>query len=166
MKKTLMVLFISVVMVTALFAYEGSTSASFAYSYREGNYLGISSDNTGYFGSSTVGYYAGVDATFNVKDITSWKIGLIAGPSFRYSFNEARVNVNASVGISAEGTEEHFAFGIGSYLCAEWKATDHFGLGVGVKLGNNFVSVPFNDLSITTNSRFFVTPTVGVEFYY
>lgn len=61
---------------------------------------------------------------------------------------------------------DHCAFGIGSYFGGELRVTERFGLGVGVKLGNNFVSIPFDDPSITANSRFFVTPIVGVEFCY
>ena len=69
MKKALAILLISIVMVTALFAYEGSTSVSFAYTYEEGNKIGISSDTAGYFDSS-LGFYLGVESVFNVKDFS------------------------------------------------------------------------------------------------
>ena len=165
MKKALAILLISIVMVTALSAYEGSTSVSFAYTYEEGNKIGISSDTAGYFDSS-LGFYLGVESVFNVKDFSDWEVGLIVGPSYSYSFSGTGVSIIASVGLSGESTMDHCAFGIGSYFGGEWRETERFGLGVGVKLGNNFVSIPFDNPSITTNSRFFVTPIVGVEFYY
>ena len=165
MKKALAILLISIVMVTALSAYEGSTSVSFAYTYEEGNKIGISSDTAGYFDSS-LGFYLGVESVFNVKDFSDWEVGLIVGPSYSYSFSGTGVSIIASVGLSGESTMDHCAFGIGSYFGGEWRVTERFGLGVGVKLGNNFVSIPFDDPSITANSRFFVTPIVGVEFCY
>lgn len=167
MKKAITIAIVSLVCLTGLFAFEGNTSASFAYDYEDGkNYLGIASDSTGYFGTSSFGYYAGVDALFNVKDINDWCIGLLIGPSYCYKFGESGVNLNVALGLSGEGTPSDFSCGLGAFIGAEWKLTKNFGFGVGTKIGNDFITVPFDGSGISMKSSFFVTPYLGVELYY
>ena len=115
MKKVFSILLVSVVLISALMAFDGNTSASLAYSFEDGNNLGLSSENTGYFGSSNLGYYIGIDSVFNVTDISDWEVGMIAGPSYRYSFSESGVTATLALGVSAEGSKDLFAFGVGAY---------------------------------------------------
>ena len=166
MKKVFSILLVSVVLISALMAFDGNTSASLAYSFEDGNNMGLSSENTGYFGSSNLGYYVGVDAVFDLTDISDWNVGMIVGPSCRYSFVDAGVTATLALGVSAEGSKDLFAFGVGAYAGGDWSITDHFGLGVGVKVGNNFVSLPYETKELTLSSRFYVTPVIGVQFYY
>ena len=167
MKKVFSLIIVGVVLTAALMAFDGNTSASLAYTFEEGEHdLGLSSQSVGYFGSGKVGYFIGVDADFNIKDESDWNVGMIIGPSFRYAFTDAGVTATVALGVSAEGSAELFAFGVGGYAGGDWQITDHFGLGVGVKLGNNFVSVPFSNTELTVVSRFYVTPVIGVHFYY
>ena len=167
MKKVITILLVSIVVSTALFAYDGKTSATFAYSYNDGeNYLGISSDSTGYFNNSSFGYYIGTDALFSVKSIQDWRINMLVGPAYKYSFGQSGVNLNVSLGVSASGTPNAFSFGLGSFWGAEWQFAKHFGLTTGAKLGSNFVEVPFNGGSMALKPNFYVTPFIGMEFYY
>lgn len=167
MKKTIVILVVSLVMISGLFAFDGNTSASFAYTYEDGNhYLGLNSDSLGYFDSSVIGYYAGVDATFNISDINDWDIGMIVGPSCRYAFGDSGVRLNVALGLSAEGTLKRFSCGVGTFFEAEWRMTNNFGFGVGAKLGNDFFTVDFDNGDTSFSSRFFVSPFIGVEFYY
>lgn len=167
MKKVFSLIIVGVVMTTALMAFDGNTSASLAYTFEEGEHdMGLSSQSVGYFGSSNIGYFIGVDADFNLKDVSDWNVGMIIGPSFRYYFVDAGVTATVAIGVSAEGSKELFAFGVSGYAGGDWKMTDHFGLGVGVKLGNNFVSLPFSSSELTVASRFYVTPVIGVNLYY
>ena len=41
-----------------------------------------------------VGYYAGLNAEFNLKDVDNWKIGMIVGPSYSYSFGDSDVSLD------------------------------------------------------------------------
>lgn len=166
MKKVLTVLILSLVITAGLFAFDGSSSASFAYSYDGNHYLGISSESIGFFNNSNFGYYGSVDALFNVKSINDWKIDVLVGPTYRYSFDESGVKLNVSVGASAAGTNDKFSFGIGSYIGANWSFAEHFGFTIGTKLGSNFVEVPFNGGSMALKPNFYGTPFIGMEFYY
>lgn len=166
MKKILTVLLLSLVITAGLFAFDGSSSASFTYSYDGNNYLGISSDSIGFFNNSNFGYYGGVDALFNVKSINDWKIDVLVGPAYRYSFGESGVKLNFSVGASAAGTNDKFSFGIGSYIGANWSFKKHFGFTIGTKLGSNFVELPYDSNSLSVKGDFYVTPLIGVNFYY
>ena len=103
MKKVFSILLVSVVLISALMAFDGNTSASMSYSFEDGNNMGLSSENTGYFGSSNLGYYVGVDAVFDLTDISDWNVGMIVGPSYRYSFSESGVTAALALGVSAEG---------------------------------------------------------------
>ncbi|MGN0906169.1 MAG: hypothetical protein ACI4NM_03390, partial [Bullifex sp.] len=58
------------------------------------------------------------------------------------------------------------SFGIGAFVGAEWKFTKNFGFGVGTKLGNDFINIPFDGSGVGMKSSFFVTPYLGVELYY
>ena len=166
MKKVLTVLILSLVITAGLFAFDGSTSASFAYSYDGNHYLGISSESIGFFNNSNFGYYGSADALFNVKSINDWKIDMLVGPAYRYSFDESGVKVNIAVGASVAGTNDKFSFGIGSYVGADWSLTEHFGFTIGTKLGSNFVELPYNRNSLSVKGDFYVTPLIGVNFYY
>lgn len=167
MKKIITILIVSCVLTTGLFAFDGNTSASFAYSYNDkGNYLGLSSDSVGYVNNSSFGYYVGTEALFNVKNIEDWKINMLAGPSYRYSFGTSNVSLNVSLGLSASGNKYDFSFGLGSFWGAIWKFNNVFGLNIGTKFGSNFVEVPFNGEGISVTPNFYVTPVIGFNFYY
>ena len=167
MKKVITLLLVSVVITTGLFAFDGQTSANFAYSYNDNNhYLGISSDSVGFFNNSSFGYYVGTDALFNVQNINEWNINMLVGPSYRYSFGQTGVNLNVSLGVSASGSPTSFSFGLGSFWGAEWQFVKNIGLTVGTKIGSNFVEVPFNGDKVTLTPDFYVTPSIGLNFYY
>ena len=160
MKKVFSILLVSVVLISALMAFDGNTSASLAYSFEDGNNLGLSSENTGYFGSSNLGYYIGIDSVFNVTDISDWEVGMIVGPSYRYSFVDAGVTATLALGVSAEGSKDLFAFGVGAYAGGDWRITDHFGLGVRLTVGKNFVLLPYETKELTVSSRWYETPAI------
>lgn len=168
MKKILCVLGAAIFASTGLFAsFGGHTSADFSYMYNEGgHYLDLASDSLGFASDFPVGYYAGLDAMFNVEDINDWRIGMLAGPAYSYEFGTSGVSFDIAAGLSMSGSPDFFRFGVGAYAGASWRMTEIFGLGLGVRLGSNFVSVSFDSGDVGLDSDFYVSPSVSAIFYY
>lgn len=165
MKKVFLLIVVSVVLASSLLAFDGSTSTALAYSYENGNYFGLSVDNTGFASSSNLGYYIGAEGLFDFTDISNYNIGLIAGPSYRYSITE-KMSVVASLGISGETTGNTLSLGLGSYAKGEFMLNDSFSLEAGVKMGNNFVIIPFSGEGVGIGSHFYITPLIGIGIHY
>lgn len=167
MKKVIVILFVSLAFAASLFAIDGYTTVQGAYTYNNGkHYIGLASNSLGYGEGKSIGYYAGVDAAFNAKDIGEWNIGLLVGPSYRYAFGESGVVLNAALGVSGMGAPSYAAAGVGGYVGVDWKLNDGFGFALGAKVGNDFLVVPFDGSGVHLENNFFVTPSLGVSFFY
>ena len=165
MKKAIIAVLVSLIAVSGLFAFDGNTSAGVAYSFDNGHYMGLSSDSTGFFGGS-LGYYGGADALFDLTDINNWKIDIMTGPAYRYAFGESGVKLTVAPALSFTGTTTLFSAGLGGYIGADYHFTDNFGMGIGVKLGSNFLNWTYNDLKFSLSGDFFVTPSLKAVFFY
>lgn len=169
MKKVLIMLVASLVCCCGLFAsFDGFTTVGPSYSFHDGkNYMGLNSDNFGFVNDGPVGYYAGINAEFNLKDVNDWKIGMLVGPSYRYSFGESGVSLDIALGLSMEGTNlGFFSFGVGGYIGADWRINNVFGLGIGTQIGSNFVDVNLANGKFGVSGDFYVSPTLSAIFYY
>lgn len=169
MKRILIMMLASLVCCCGLFAsFDGFTTFGPSYSFHDGNnYMGLDSDSFGFVNDCPVGYYAGLNAEFNLKDVDNWKIGMIVGPSYSYSFGDSDVSLDVALGLSMEGTSlGFFSFGVGGYIGADWRMNSIFGLGIGTQIGSNFVDVNLDNGKFGVSGDFYVSPTLSAIFYY
>ncbi len=169
MRKALLIMCIALIASTGVFAsFDGRTSAGINYSYDKGNEFGMSVDSIGYINEGIIGYYIGVDADFSFSDISLFDISLLAGPAYRYRFNDAPVDFELAIGISGNTTAESIlSFGLGAYAGIAWHCTELVDLLAGVKLGSNFVELSFADgFQSGVKGNFYVTPVIAAGFAY
>ncbi len=171
-KKILASLMVSCLVAGIAFAgpfAEGMTSVGGSYIYRDGEHFGgLSSQTFGFFDSS-VGYFVGANAGFNLSEGTNWNMNIIAAPSYRYHFAETDMNVDLAVGLSFSGTwaeRNEFGFGVGGYLGAAWDVSSDISILLGCSLGYDMLKVDLDTSAVDFGGRFYTIPSLSIGFKY
>ncbi|MCK9330682.1 MAG: hypothetical protein M0Q94_12475 [Candidatus Cloacimonetes bacterium] len=169
MKRTMIMVALMLVLVIGTVGADSVSSVGGEYIYRDGmSFGGLSSQNFGYF-DSQIGYFIGGNAGFNLSGGTNWTMNLIAGPSFRYHFNETKMYFDAAAGLSLSGTwasDRAFEAGIGGSFGACYEVTEKISLLIGTSIGYDMLRVDLETGAIGFGGSFYCIPSMSVGFSY
>lgn len=167
--RILAVAMVLVLSATCVFAssFEGRSTVGLSTNVNYGeNYIGLSTDHTGFFPEKSIGYLIAADVDFRLASSALCRINVLLGPVWRYCFASVPVSADLAAGLSTGGTTNGVLhFGLGLYLGGVWSFSEYMELLVGAKLGSNFVQLPLGSSAYLTPD-IYLTPRIAVGFRY